>query len=96
MKEPQCAHPPPLHNDDVIGSNWYLLHYHYQVEEDEDKEEQVKEPQCAHPPPLDNDVTGFYQCLCLSKAEVKTKNLSFWCSTRFIRKKVTRLTKKTV
>ena len=24
MKEPQCAHPPPLDNDDVIGSNQCL------------------------------------------------------------------------
>ena len=25
---------PPLDNDNVIGSNKYLLHYHYQKEED--------------------------------------------------------------
>ena len=67
----QCAHPPSLDNDDVIGSK----HYHYQEEEDEDKEEEVKEPQCAHPPPLDNDdVIGTNQCLCLPKAELNTKN----------------------
>ena len=24
MKEPQCTHPPPLDNDDVIGSNQCL------------------------------------------------------------------------
>ena len=24
VKEPQCAHPPPLDNDDVIGSNHCL------------------------------------------------------------------------
>ena len=59
----------------------------------------MKEPQCAHPPPLDNDdVIGSNQFLSLSKAELNTKNswLSFWCSTRFTRKKVSHLTGETV
>ena len=35
----------------------------------------MKEAQCAHPPPFDNDgVIGANQCLCLPKAELKTKN----------------------
>ena len=35
----------------------------------------MKEAQCAHPPPLDNDdVIDSNQCLCLSKAELNTKN----------------------
>ena len=55
-----------------------------------------------HSPPLDNDnVIGTNQFLCLPKAELNTKTqpndisavvwLSFWCSTRFTRKIVTRL-----
>ena len=60
----------------------------YRVEQDEDKEEEVKKAQCEHPPPFDNDdVIGFNECLCLPKAEF---------STRFTRKKMTRLTYKTV
>ena len=62
--EPQCGHPCPLDNHNVTGSNQQLLFYHYQKEEDEDKEKEVKEAQCAHPPPLDNDdVIGSNQCL---------------------------------
>ena len=51
------------------------------------KETQFVDP----PPPPDNDgVIGSNQCLCLPKAELKTKNsrLSFWFSTRFTRKKL--------
>ena len=74
VKEARCAHPPPFDNDDVIDSNQYVLHYHYQEEEDEDKEEEVKEAQCAHPPPLYNDnVIGTIQYLCPPKAELNTK-----------------------
>ena len=35
----------------------------------------MKEGQCVHPPPPGNDsVIGSNQCLCLPKAELKTKN----------------------
>ena len=98
MKEPQCTHPPPLCNDDVIGcrhsTDSNLLHHHYQ------KEEEVKEAQCAHPPPLDNDnVIGTNQCLSTEGRVEHHKTqpndssavvwFSFWCSTRFTSKKVT-------
>ena len=52
---------------------------------DEDKEVEVKESQCAHPPPFENvDVIGSNQYLCLPKAELKTKNSTKRCLTRFL------------
>ena len=34
----------------------------------------MKEAQCAHPPLDNDDAIGSNQCLCLPKAELKTKN----------------------
>ena len=45
------------------------------MEEDEDKEEEVREPDFVHPPFDNDDVIGSYQCMCLPKAELNTKNL---------------------
>ena len=66
---------PPFDNDKVIGTNWNLLHHHYQEEEDVLIEIVSPPLPYPHPSPLDNDnVIGTNQCVCLPKAELRTKN----------------------